>query len=402
MAGQDREGNLYPTVTLQPGRLSATSQNLAAYAYSRMRGIVSACRDVAVEVLLDEPLHVPGAGVVDHSHPAITPLLLAALVGIDGRHDHPLHLPGPALRDATASTDGRVGVPLSTLTRPGQMRRFAAAWAARVVAVTSHAQAEAERIYGLVDQMQGRAPVHGAGGAVLTGEAAVRERHRVYDVVLRGLLTGEGAPGFVAAIRARIAATQTVLLADLGTVRLRALERFAGLAEARRDELLDGGVDAVGPEQLTAVRLLAARRQAGMRALRAAATTPAVHAALATAAAQVAGVLVEGSPRWVGHRGRALELTGGRLTAAGATVVLSVEARSPAGDGRPLGAVVLDAPHDPAWTVADTPLTGAPVSGRAVRISLAGSPSAGDHDLRVIARNARGPAALDVRISVPG
>ena len=338
---------------------------------------------------------------MDPRHPAVSVALHAALLAIDDRHAHPLHLPtAPPPRVVVSDLVLSPGVPVVTLASPRQRRDLARAWGERAAAVVSHAAAEAASVYEQVDQLEGLIPIHDGEGAPLTGDAAVAARRRLLDVDLRALLGDRDGAGFAAAVRARIAAVEPgATSADLDTAREQLLDRLSAAAGRRRAWLLDGADDALGAEQRTALDLLARRRQAGMRAVRRAATVTAARTAHDAAAARVAGVAVEGAPQWRTSSGGTLTLTDGRLVGR-ALVALTVHARNPAGadGGAALGAVALDPVADSLWTV-----TGQPVDHThdlSVTIRLAAAAPAGDHDLVVTARNDRGPAALQVRITV--
>ena len=350
--------------------------------------------------------HHAGGGH-DDDHPAAVAALDALLAG--PRPHLPLVM---MLWDHSVTPDwvaqGRRTVVLRTAR---DWRALVDAWARSRVDTHSRVLLAIERWFGRVAIVDGEAPVTGPSGTVLTGDDALTAREAALAT-----LAAEAAQlqtTWSTALAAVTLPDPAALPASVGEARRILLDRLDDAAVEMRRWLLDDDLGGAGPAtvgQEAALRLLEARRQAGRRSLRAAATVAALRTASTSAESLVRGVGIEDAPAW--RLGTGSAISGGRQAftwsapkagrwSQGLRAVNpapAVAGKSPAD----LGAVVLDDVDAPdGWTVADGPRPAPAAHERAVTVTAPETPAAGVYEITLTARNACGPSKLVAAVTVP-
>ncbi len=320
-------------------------------------------------------------------------VLQIAAAELAGGHGHK-----PTLRIPSASPGD--AIPLHSR---AERRELLQAWARRRLDAWSAYGHLRGYIEDLIERCAGRAPIRDAGGNVLTGNAAIEARRVLHNEEFCLLVD---AGGVEAAWNARLAQ------ADPATASLplrEAIERAEGeidaAAAARLRYLFD--CDDAAPartadaDQAAALRVVERYRQDGRRAVRACAASAAVAAAALAAAARIEGVSIEHAPAWTSGTGGALPAGIVPWTVPDRNSAHAYSLRVSRGGERrrALDDVVLDPPDLPAgWTVALGARSG---DAWPVTLTVPAAAAAGDYDVEMTARDARGPAAIRLRVTVP-
>ena len=381
---------------------------------TRRREHVARCVIEAVGIALRTPIDVPGIGrIVAHEyHVRTTPY----------PHEHG---PAAAAMSALATGDRPPPLPVALSLAPSgtgvvwihtreQWRRVRDTWRHQKVAIHSRAALAIRDAHDKLDLVAGITPIRGDDGEVLPGLPATEglvAREALWTRVDREYFSD--LAGLAYRIGGVAHPTPGAVSTDLGEARTQHLEWLDDAAAEQRRWILDDPDDvAHGPAhaaQETALRLLESRRQAGRRAIRAAATTAMAATVAASHLALVRGAGVADGPHWQVGTIRPVHSTTVNYAAPttgrwSQTVRALQPSRPEALPASELGAIVLDAPAPPpGWTVTSTPRAAPHADERDVALAWAGpgEPEAGSYVIDITARNAVGPSRLAVTIVVP-
>lgn len=293
-------------------------------------------------------------------------------------------------------------------------RAVRSAWADHCLRLQERATALALLVRRLAAQVAGDLAVTDEDGVVLTGEAALRERRRIYGAELctewRRCSRHDLVADWLLAHTADDTA-EGALSPDLRTAQQQLLERLDDAARDHIAYLLDAEDPAyarpVGTEQISALALIDSRRQAARRQIRAAANVAAARTAGADGVRRVSEVPVEHAPAWRDSAGGHLTLAAGMLLAVwtaparGRWKLSLTAARTDQRRAVLHPPIVLDLPDLPAgWDVSIGPRH-ASLPRWPVTLTAPAAPAPGVYDIDLVARDDVGPGDLTVRVTVP-
>lgn len=364
------------------------------------------CLVEAIGIALRAPIDVPGLGRIEAHEYVVrtTPY----------PHEHG---PAAAFMLALAAGDGPPPLPVALSLAPAgagvvwvrtrdQWRRIRDTWRARKIAIHSRAAVSLHSAHDQLDLVAGITPIRGDDGRVLPGPPAVEglvAREALWSQVETQYYSD--LPRLAASLHGVTHPAVDAVSTDVGEARAQYLDRIADAAAAQRRWLLDGEGGPAHASQVSALRRLDSRRQAALRAVRAATTVAAATTTVSTHLALIRGAGVEDAPLWqVGSLPNAREASYTYVAPATGRWSRTVRVHNPRHATPTPGAIVLDDIDPPAgWTVTSTPRAAPHRDERDVLVTWASDdpPDAGTHRISITARNAIGPSQITITVTVP-
>ena len=292
-------------------------------------------------------------------------------------------------------------------------RLLARAWTDYNVVILGRASGFIGHVRRIAGQVAGDLPVHDAQGHVLTGQAALAKRLELYAGELCTAWRTAGHPDTMTAWL-QSATAHDIAADELSPVDSEAQEQLMERIDIAAEEQLCYLLDCDDPrtaraatgDQESAIRLIETRRQQGRRDVRAAQGQAAARTAASAAVSKVLDVVLEHAPVWQSSTGGAITPIDGKLNATWAKPssgvwTLGLRAARLGERRTATDEVVLDLTDLPdGWTVTrGARLAG--VNAFPVTITAPAAPAAGVHEIPLVARDARGPSRLTVRVTVP-